>query len=79
MLQKLRTRHPIDLPAEKWGRRRPTLAILGGITVLAVLIPLVLALLGGAISAPAAIGVGVLVLLVVLAVGGARGKAGWNR
>lgn len=79
MLQKLRTRHPIDLPAEKWGRRGPTLAILGGIFLLAVLLPLILAFVGGLLTAPVALGVGLAVLFVVLLVGGARGKPGWNR
>lgn len=79
MLQKLRSRQPIDVPAENWGRRRPTLAILGTIATLFVLIPLVMALLGGGRVAPLPIAAGVGILLVVLIVTGLRGKPGWNR
>lgn len=86
MLQKLRTRHPIDLPAEGWSRRRLFLAVLGGIAVLAVLIPLLLSLASAGLSAvrgttsvPLAVGVGVGLLVLVLLVAGARGKPGWDR
>lgn len=86
MLQKLRTRHPIDLPAEGWTHRRVFLAVLGGIAVLGLLIPLLLSLLSaglsglrGSVAAPLAVGVGVGLLALVLLVAGARGKPGWNR
>lgn len=79
MLQKLRSRQPIDLPVESWGRRRPTLAILGVIAALFVVIPLVVALLGGGRVAPIPVAAGVGILLVVLLVAAARGKPGANR
>jgi hypothetical protein len=81
MLQKLRSRERIDLPVEGMGRRRPTLAILGGLAVLFVIVPLVLSLLSGATARNLAIGLGAGVgtLLLVLLVFGARGKPGWNR
>lgn len=40
MLEKLRSRHPIDLPAEKWSWNWILLAVLGGILGLFVLLPL---------------------------------------
>lgn len=40
MLEKLRSRHPIDLPVESWGRSRGLLGTLGTILVLVVLLPL---------------------------------------
>jgi hypothetical protein len=85
MLQKLRSRHTIDLPAESWGRRRPTLAILGLIAVLFLLIPLLVALVsgfydGGAqVTRAEGIAAGVGLLLLALIVGGLRGKPGWSR
>lgn len=86
MLQKLRTRHPIDLPAEGWSRRRLFLAVLGGIAVLALVVPFLLSILSaglsgarGSMSAPLAVGVGMGVLVLVLLVYGARGKPGWDR
>jgi hypothetical protein len=85
MLQKLRSRHTIDLPAESWGRRRPTLAILGLVAVLFLLVPLVVALVSGfydggvQVTRAEGIAAGVGLLLLVLVVGGLRGKPGWNR
>lgn len=91
MLQKLRSRHPIDLPAERWGRRRAFLVILGGLAVLALLVPLALAFLGpparaamrgdsdGLVSFVVRAGVGLGVLAVVLLVYAAKGKPGHDR
>lgn len=87
MLQKLRSRHRIDLPAEGWQRRGLFLGVMGTLVVLALLIPLALAFFGpllrglraGDWDAPFAIGVGILVLVLVLLVYGARGKPGHSR
>lgn len=85
MLQKLRSRHAIDLPVESWGRRRPTLAIIGLIAVIFLVLPFLLALASGLTSNAAgnlrfkAIAAGVGLLILVLIVGGLRGKPGWSR
>jgi hypothetical protein len=85
MLQKLRSRHSIDLPAEKWGRRRPTLAILGLIAVVFLFVPFLIALLSGfydggvQVTRAEGIAAGVGLLLLVLVVAGLRGKPGWSR
>lgn len=89
MLQKLRSRHPIDLPAEGFGHKKAILAVLGGIAVLFILVPFLLSPLAAlyrglqdgqalprALLAIAA-GVGTLVLVILL--GAARGKSGWRR
>lgn len=83
MLRRLRSRHPVDLPYQGFGRRRPTLAILGGLAVLFVVIPFLVSPLVSAsdsvrktaIAIAAAFGTLFLVLLVT----GARGKFGWQR
>ena len=78
MLQKLRSRHAIDLPAERWGRRRPTLAILGLIALFFVLVPFLLSLGGaGRLLLGVAAGVGALLLVILLY--GLKGKPGWDR
>lgn len=83
MLQRLRSRHPIDLPAGKWGHAKPILAVLGTLAVLFVVLPLLLSPLvaAGASFRRAlfliAAGVGTLVL--VLLITGVRGKFGWQR
>lgn len=86
MLDKLRSRHPVDLPAGRWGTKRMILVILGGIAAFFVLAPLGLSILGGLTEggrlnkgAVISIGAGVGFLLVVLVVGGIRGKPGWER
>ncbi|MEA3201491.1 MAG: hypothetical protein QOE90_2919 [Thermoplasmata archaeon] len=81
MLQKLRSRHSIDLPVERWGRRRPTLAIIGILAVVFLLLPLLIALISGAARVTRAEGIAAAVglLLLVLIVGALRGKPGWNR
>lgn len=79
MLEKLRSRHPIDVPAEEWGRRRGFLVILGGIAALFVLLPLAGAAYAGAFRAPYAIAAGVGALVLVLVLGAVRGKTGHAR
>lgn len=89
MLQKLRSRHPIDLPAEGFGHKKGILAVLGGIAVLFVLVPFLLSPLAalyrgmraesGVLPVGIAIAAGLAVLALVLLVGAARGKTGWNR
>lgn len=84
MLQKLRTREPIDLPAEGFGRKRGILAILGGLFVVFVLLPFLLSPLAalvreGVSVTVIAVGAAVATLLAVLFVTGLRGKPGWNR
>lgn len=83
MLQKLRSRHPVDLPYGTWGRKRAILAVLGGIAVLFVVIPFLLsplvALNAGARKAVVLVAAGFGTLFLVLLVGGARGKFGWQR
>lgn len=80
MLQKLRARHPIDIPAEGFGRSKGLLAVWGTLAVLAVIIPFVLAILEGALVAVLSIGAAVATLLVVLLLLGAGGaKPGYNR
>lgn len=83
MLQKLRSREGVDLPYEGFGRRRPTLAILGGIFALFVLVPFLLSPLANLRSEMRAtvlvIGAGFGALLLVLLIGGAKGKFGWQR
>lgn len=83
MLQKLRSRHPVDLP-DRFGRKRGILAILGGLAVLFVIIPFLLSPLAAYLRmglVPTALGIGaaVLVLVLVLGFGAARGKPGWDR
>ena len=86
MLQKLRSRHPVDLPVSGYRKVKPLAFAIGTIAVLFVLVPLVVALFAGLTEdggldttwAPA-IAAGVGTLLLVLLVAGIRGKAGWNR
>lgn len=68
MLNKLRSRHPVDIPAEGFGRSRGLLTVLGGIAVLAVIIPVLLAIAEGAFTwaAGVAIGVGVIILAFII-------------
>lgn len=83
VLRRLRSRHPVDLPYEGFGRRTPTLAILGLLAVLFVIVPFLVSPLAAAnesirrtaIAIAAAFGT----LFLVLAVAGARGKFGWQR
>ena len=84
MLQKLRSRHTIDLPAEGFGRKRGILAVLGGLFALFVAIPFLLSPIAsllrlGATFTVVAVGAAVAALLFVLIVTGIRGKPGWNR
>ena len=86
MLQKLRSRHDIDLPYEGFGRRRPTLAILGLIAVAFLFVPLLLALVSGFwrdgsvhVSTAQGIAAGVGALLLVIIVATLVGKTGHDR
>lgn len=78
MLQKLRSRHPVDLPVEGFGRSGALVAIIGGLAVLAVIVPLVLAVAEGALTwaVGVAIGVGTIVVVFLL-LGLTRMKAGY--
>lgn len=86
MIRKLRSRHPVDLPYDGFGRKKGILFVLGSLLALFVLIPLALALYGGLtedgaldVSTGVAIAAAVGALLVVLAFAGLRGKVGWQR
>ena len=83
MLQKLRSRESVDLPYEGFGRRRPTLVILGGIFALFVLVPFLLSpllnLRAELRATVLAVGAGFGALLLVILIGGAKGKFGWRR
>lgn len=83
MLQKLRSRHPIDLPNGKWGRAKPILGVLAAIAVLFVFIPLLVSPLVAASAslrnAIVLLGAGIGTLVLVLVIGGIRGKTGWQR
>lgn len=83
MLQKLRSRHPIDLPFGAWGRKKAILVVLGGLTALFMLLPLaasaLVALGDSVVRAAILVGAGVGTLLVVLAIAGMKGKHGWQR
>lgn len=82
MLQKLRSRHPIDLPVEGFGRKKAILAILGGLFLLFVALPFLLSPIAAGledvrlvVSAAA----GFATLLLVLLIGTAIGKKGADR
>lgn len=86
MLQKLRSRHPIDLPVDGYGRKRGILAVMGGLAVLFLFVPLVVSLLGGLarggtidVNAGTAVAAGVGLLVLVVLVGGLIGKVGADR
>lgn len=83
MLQKLRSRHGVDLPYSGFGTKKGILAVLGGLLVLFVLIPLALsplvALRASVPRAAIAIAAGMGLLVLVLLVAGIRGKYGWQR
>jgi len=83
MLQKLRSRHAIDLPYDGFGRKKGILAILGGIAALFVLLPLALsplaALAESSRRALILVAAGMGTLVFVLLVAGIRGKYGWKR
>ena len=79
MLEKLRSRHSIDLPAEGWRRSRGLLVVWGGIAVLFLLIPLALALYAGAKLVPLGIVAAFAALILVWIVGAIRGKPGARR
>jgi hypothetical protein len=79
MLEKLRSRHSIDLPAEGFRRSNGLFVAIGGIALLFVLIPLLLALYAVARTATIGIAIGVAALLLVWIVWGAIGKPGYAR
>lgn len=79
MIEKLRSRHPIDLPTEGFGLSRALFVIWGGIASLFVGLPLAYALKNGALDAPKALAIAFGALLIVLLVGAVRGKAGHAR
>lgn len=81
MLEKLRSRHPIDLPAEAWGRSRGLLGALGTLALLFLVLPLLAALYAAVRSRNLLMGVGAAIgaLLLVLAIVGMRGKPGHRR
>lgn len=83
VLRKLRSRHPVDLPYKGFGRRWPTLAILGFLAVLFVIVPFLVSPLVSASDSvrrtAIAIGAAFGTLFLVLAIAGARGKYGWQR
>ncbi|MFA5862582.1 MAG: hypothetical protein WDA16_12900 [Candidatus Thermoplasmatota archaeon] len=79
MIEKLRSRRSIDLPAEGWKNSRRLLAVLGGLAALFVILPLALALYGGARDHALGIVLGVSALVLALVVGAALGKPGHAR
>lgn len=88
MIEKLRSRHPIDVPAEGFRASRGLFTVIGGIAALFVLLPLGLALLLGVIDVNArvlripvvlAIVAAGATLVLVLLVGALRGKPGHAR
>ena len=83
MLQKLRSRHPVDLPYGGFGRKKGILTVLGGLAVLFVLVPLALSplvqLSESARKAVVLVGAGIGLLVVVLLFGAIRGTTGWDR
>lgn len=83
MLQRLRSRHAIDLPFGGFSLKKGILVILGGIAALFVVLPFLLSPLVS-LSARSrrtviAIGASFAVLILVLLVAGIRGKFGWQR
>ncbi|HWH08887.1 MAG TPA: hypothetical protein VNX21_06785 [Candidatus Thermoplasmatota archaeon] len=87
MLEKLRSRHPIDVPAEDWGRSRGLLGALGTLALLFLALPLLGTLAAAALAYRNGEGAGWLLgaaaaiaaLMLVILVAGARGKPGHAR
>lgn len=88
MIEKLRSRHPVDVPAEGFAASRGLLTVIGGIAALFVLLPLGLALLLGVIDVNArvlripvilAIAAAGATFVLVLMVAAMRGKPGHAR
>lgn len=79
MLEKLRSRHSIDLPAEGFGRSHGLLFVWGGIAALFVALPLALTFYAGARILPYAIGTAAGALILVWLGGAIRGKPGSRR
>jgi hypothetical protein len=79
MIEKLHSRHSIDLPAEGWRPARGLLAVWVTIAVLFVILPLLLALYATARYATMGIVLGVGALLLVWILWSIRGKPGYAR
>jgi len=79
MLEKLRSRHSIDLPAEGFRRSTGLLVTIGGIALLFVVLPLLVALYATARYYTLGIVVGVAALLLVWIAWGVIGKPGYAR
>lgn len=79
MIEKLRSRHPIDLPTKGFGLSRGLFVIWGGIASLFVLLPLAFALKNGALDVPLGIAIAFGALLLMLLFGAVRGKPGHAR
>lgn len=71
MLNKLRSRHPVDVPAEGFGRSRGLMGIIGFLAVLFVLIPLAATLVAGLVTLPLAIGLAFAAAFLALVLGAA--------
>lgn len=83
MLQKLRSRHGVDLPYSGFGTKKGILAVLGGLAALFVVIPFLLSPLAAADEsvrkAAILMAAGLGTLVFVLLVAGIKGKFGWQR
>lgn len=79
MLQKLRSRHGIDLPIDGWKRSNGLLVVIGGLAFLAVLLPAAVALIQGALTWATGVLIGMGTLVLVFLLMGAMGvKPGYN-
>ena len=79
MLEKLRSRHSIDLPAEGFGRSKGLFVVWGGIAFLFIGVPLLLAFVKGALLIPLAVAAAIGAFLLAWLVGAIRGKPGSRR
>lgn len=66
MLSKVRARHGIDLPVEKWGRNTGLAFALGSLAILFIVAPVVAIAIRGFVEHPALTGIGVASGLVAL-------------
>lgn len=79
MLQKLRSRHSIDLPIDGWKRSNGLLTVIGGLAFLAVILPSIVALVQGALTWATGVLIGLgTIVLVFLAMGAMGVKPGYN-
>lgn len=81
MLEKLRSRHSIDLPVESWGRSRGLMGTLGAIALLFLGLPLLGVLAWAAWQRQPLYGMALAgaAFVLVFVVWGAWGKAGHRR